>query len=599
VGMEKDTISIAIVGHVDHGKSTIIGRLLADTGSLPQGKIEQVKSACERTSRRFEYAFLLDALEDERAQGITIDTARVFFKHKDRRYLILDAPGHIEFLKNMVTGAAHADAALVVVDAQEGIKENSRRHGYLLSILGLRSLAVVVNKMDLVNYDKKVFDLIVAEYGAFLSAVGLSPDVFIPASGVEGDNICGKSSRMAWYQGPTLLEAIEKISAREADSKGSFRLFVQDVYKFTRFGDSRRIVAGTVSEGSIAAGDGIVFYPSGKGSAVKSVESFSADVRAEASKDEAVGLTLTEQIYVTRGELAVQAKQSRPYVSSRLRAKLFWLGKTPLDTQKQYLAKIGTASVPFRVEEVEKVVDASSLAALEKSHSVPANHVGECILKFSKAVAFDTVYICGSTSRLVIVDQYAICGGGIIVDGLDDKQSWVRGERIVRNQKWIQSLVSSVRRAERYSQKPALVLITGRRQTDRKTLAQRFEQRLFEEGRVVFFLGMGNLLHGLDADVKQEKSFTQEHVRRLAELANIMLEAGLIFIVTAVELTQRDLELMRELVTSGVVKVCWLGEQVTTDIELDLHLPEENDYDTALEKLKELLYNDGALFRPW
>jgi len=200
---------IVIVGHVDHGKSTVIGRLLADTGSLPQGKLEQVRAACERDSRPFEYAFLIDALRDERAQNITIDSARVFFKSAARNYIIIDAPGHIEFVKNMVTGASRAEAALLVIDAHEGIRENSRRHGYLLWMLGIRKIVVLVNKMDLVDYSQSTFDAICKEYQAFLSEVGVAPSGYIPVSGREGDNIASASARMPWYTGSTVLGALD------------------------------------------------------------------------------------------------------------------------------------------------------------------------------------------------------------------------------------------------------------------------------------------------------------------------------------------------------------------------------------------------------
>ena len=210
-------MNIVIVGHVDHGKSTVIGRLLADTHSLPEGKLEQVRAQCELNSKPFEYAFLLDALKDEQAQGITIDAARVFFKSDLRHYLILDAPGHIEFLKNMITGAARAEAALLVIDAAEGVQENSRRHGYMVSLLGIRQLAVVVNKMDLVGWDRGVYDRIVREYGAFLDQVGIRPACFIPVSARGGDNIADRSAQ------PPLVPGARRCWTRSIGSTASPR----------------------------------------------------------------------------------------------------------------------------------------------------------------------------------------------------------------------------------------------------------------------------------------------------------------------------------------------------------------------------------------
>src|SRR5919112_451191 len=302
-------MNIVIVGHVDHGKSTVIGRLLADTHSLPEGKLEQVRAQCELNSKPFEYAFLLDALKDEQAQGITIDAARVCFKSRRRHYLILDAPGHIEFLKNMITGAARAEAALLVIDAAEWVQENSRRHGYMVSLLGIRQLAVVVNKMDLVGWDRGVFDRIVKEYGAFLSQVGIQPSCFIPVSARGGDNIAEPSQHLSWHQGPTVLQALDAFRSEPAPVERPFRMPVQDVYKFTKQGDDRRIVAGTIDSGALNVGDTVIFYPSGKKSRVKSIEAFNRPEQKRAEAGTAVGFTLPKKNYNTRGGVAALETQ--------------------------------------------------------------------------------------------------------------------------------------------------------------------------------------------------------------------------------------------------------------------------------------------------
>ena len=260
----RPSLSVVIGGHVDHGKSTVIGRLLADTGSLPDGRLEQVRALCERTGRPFEYAFLLDALRDERAQGITIDTARVFFRTAARDYLILDAPGHVEFVRNLVTGAASAAAALLVIDAGEGIRDNSRRHGYLMGLLGIRQIAVLVNKMDLVGFREDAFLRLADAYRAFLGGIGLEPAHLIPVAALAGENLSTRSARMPWYAGPTVLDALEGFPLPSAPIDGPFRMPVQDVYKFTGDGDDRRIVAGTIATGAVRPGDELVFYPSGK-----------------------------------------------------------------------------------------------------------------------------------------------------------------------------------------------------------------------------------------------------------------------------------------------------------------------------------------------
>ena len=266
-----ETMNIVFVGHVDHGKSTVIGRLLADTQSLPEGKIEQIQALCDKNNEPFEYAYLIDALKDERSQSITIDSARVFFNSEKRHYIILDAPGHIEFIKNMVTGASHAEAAVLVIDAREGVQENSRRHGYLLWMLGIKQIVVLVNKMDLVDYDQSVYEKVKKEYSEFLNNINVEPMFYIPVSGHAGDNVSKLSSKMPWYQGDTVLTALDRFIKAKPLTEQPLRMPVQDVYKFNMLGDDRRIVSGSIASGRINVGDEVVFYPSSKSSIAKSI----------------------------------------------------------------------------------------------------------------------------------------------------------------------------------------------------------------------------------------------------------------------------------------------------------------------------------------
>ena len=411
-------MGIVIVGHVDHGKSTIIGRLLADTGSLPEGKLEQVKDLCARTSKPFEYAFLLDALKDERAQGITIDAARVFFRTPKRRYLILDAPGHVEFLKNMVTGAARAEAALLVLDAGEGIQENTRRHAYLLSMLGVRQIAVVVNKMDLVGCRQEAFDAFARDLGDFLETIDMKPAAIIPVIGREGDNLATRSAEMSWYTGPTVLEALDAFRSQGEAVDGPFRMPVQAVFKFTNDGDDRRIVAGTIDSGRVRVGDEVVFHPSGKRTRVKSLEAFNRVAPSVAGAGESAGFTLAQQIYVTRGELATLAHEPQPVTATRIRASIFWLGVRPLEVGRNYTLKLGTARVSVHLEHIDRVLDASSLEAVTGRTAVLRNEVADCVLKLRQPIAFDRASELAATSRFVIVDNYSISGGGVVREAL-------------------------------------------------------------------------------------------------------------------------------------------------------------------------------------
>jgi bifunctional enzyme CysN/CysC len=591
-------MNIVIVGHVDHGKSTVIGRLLADTHSLPEGKLEQVRAQCELNSKPFEYAFLLDALKDEQAQGITIDAARVFFKSNLRHYLILDAPGHIEFLKNMITGAARAEAALLVIDAAEGVQENSRRHGYMMSLLGIRQLAVVVNKMDLVDWDRGVYDRIVREYGAFLDQVGLKPSAFIPVSARGGDNIANRSDELAWYDGPTVLNALDEFRSEPQPVERPFRMPVQDVYKFTKQGDDRRIVSGTIDSGSVSLGDTMIFYPSGKKSRVKSIEAFNRPTQTEAESGWAVGFTLQEQIYITRGELATVEGQPRPQVTTRLRVSLFWLGKDPMVKRKEYLLKLGSARVTCRVEEVLRVMDASTLGTAENRNAIQRHDVAECVLRLDRAIACDIAEDIAATSRFVIVDDFEIRGGGIVREAMTDRQASVRDRVLLRNYKWEPSTVQPEHRAEKYNQKAALVLVTGEHEQDRKGVAKALEDKLFQDGKVVYFLGIGNVLYGVDADIERKQENRLEHMRRLAEVANLMLDAGIILIVAAAELTQDDLEVIKTAVQPDWIETVWAGDAITTDLAVDLQLPSGAIHE-AVDQLKAHLQDKGVIFRPW
>jgi bifunctional enzyme CysN/CysC len=591
-------MNIVIVGHVDHGKSTVIGRLLADTHSLPQGKLEQVRAQCELNSKPFEYAFLLDALKDEQAQGITIDAARVFFKSRRRHYLILDAPGHIEFLKNMVTGAARAEAALLVIDAAEGVQENSRRHGYMVSLLGIRQLAVVVNKMDLVGWDRGVYDRIVREYAAFLDQVGIRPACFIPVSARGGDNIAARSEHLPWHQSPTVLEALDAFRSEPTPVDRPFRMPVQDVYKFTKQGDDRRIVAGTIDAGAVSVGDAVIFYPSGKKSHVRSIEGFNRAASGRAEAGWAVGFTLQEQIYIPRGEMATLESQPRPQVTTRLRVSLFWLGKEPMVKRKEYLLKLGTARVTCRVEEIVRVMDASTLDGTAQRAVIQRHDVAECVLKLDRAIACDLAEDVAATSRFVIVDDYEIRGGGIVREALPDRQAAVRDRVLLRNYKWEPSIIPPERRAEKYNQKAALILVTGEDEADRKGVAKALEGKLFEDGKVVYFLGIGSVLYGVDADIERKPENRLEHMRRLAEVANLMLDAGIILVVAAAELTQEDLEVIKTAVEPDWIETIWAGDHITTDLNCDLHLPGGASPE-SVDQLKAHLQDKGIIFRPW
>ncbi|MEK7374626.1 MAG: GTP-binding protein, partial [Thermodesulfobacteriota bacterium] len=474
-------MNIVVLGHVDHGKSTVIGRLLADTHSLPEGKLEQVKATCERNARPFEYAFLLDALKDEQAQGITIDTARCFFKTALRDYIIIDAPGHLEFLKNMVTGAARAEAALLVIDAQEGIAENSRRHGYLAAMLGITRIVVLINKIDLIGYDGGVFGRIKQEYAAFLNGVGIVPVGFVPVSAREGDNIATNSAHTPWYQGLTVLEHLDAFEKTAGKEHKPFRFPLQDIYKFTADNDDRRIFAGTVETGSIKTGEEIIFLPSGKKSRIKSIEGFHTSGGSAIEAGYATGFTLSEEVYVRPGEIICKGGEELPHVSSRLRVHIFWMGRSPMIKNRKYKLKLATSRSFVQLAEILNVIDASDLTRSREKQQIDRYDVAECILETTRPIAFDLVSANEAPGRFVIVDHYEIAGGGIIMESIPDADSTLKDHIRRRETSWEKGDVTSSHRQSRYHHKAKFILFTGGADLKKREIARALEKSLFEE----------------------------------------------------------------------------------------------------------------------
>src|SRR5256886_378800 len=441
-----EQLKIVIVGHVDHGKSTFVGRLFHDTGSLPEGKLEQLQKIAERRGVPFEWANLMDALQSERDQNITIDTAQIWFQTPKRQYVIIDAPGHKEFLKNMVTGAANAEAALLLIDAHEGVQENSRRHGYLLNLLGIRQIAVLVNKMDLENYSESRFNQIESEYRHWLKTIGVEPTVFIPIAAKHGDNIASRSANTPWWKGPTVLETLDQFKIAELPKNQPLRFPIQDVYRF----DDRRILAGRVEAGSIKTGDKLVFSPTNKTSTVKTIERWNASSRDNATAGESIGITLTEQIFVERGSVAA-LESAPPYELNRFKARLFWLGRAPFRKGKIYKLKLATQEVDCEIESIEKVIDASTLETVsrkEKEIFVGRHEVAELTLRTKRAVAFDVHSEIVPTGRFVIVDGLEVSGGGIVAPDAYPKRS-ADGHHKSDNIYWSHGKVTAEQRARR------------------------------------------------------------------------------------------------------------------------------------------------------
>lgn len=472
----RETMHIVIVGHVDHGKSTLVGRLLADTQTLPEGKLEKVRSTCERSGKAFEYAFLLDALEAEQDQGITIDAARVFFRTAQRDYIIIDAPGHIEFLKNMVTGAARAESAILLIDAGEGVQENSRRHGYLLAMLGISQVVVVVNKMDLVDYRREVYEQIVEEYRNFLGEVGVTPACFIPVSAREGELISeAGSEEMPWYDGPCVLDAMDRFTKAPAPEGRPLRMPVQDVYKWGHTGDDKRILAGRVESGQFHVGDEVLFLPSGKRSVVQRIEGFNLpEEPTTAIAGRSTGLTLREQLFVGRGEIMSHAERP-PSVARVIRVKLFWLGRRAMERGRNYKLKLATAQVDVSIDRIHRVLDASDLDATTEGKAVGRHDVADLDLRLRRPIALDCASENETTGRFVIVDGFDIAGGGIVSEVVQFGAT----HRAEAEENSLEAI-----RANHFGHRACLVAIDG---NGADALVSDLERALVETGHHAFF----------------------------------------------------------------------------------------------------------------
>ncbi|MBX3349389.1 MAG: adenylyl-sulfate kinase [Nitrospira sp.] len=591
-----ENLNIVIVGHVDHGKSTLLGRLYADTGSLPDGKLEKVQAICKQQGKEFEYAFLFDAFLEEQEQGITIDTARTFFMWKGRQYIIIDAPGHKEFLKNMISGAARAEGALLLIDALEGVKEQSKKHGYLLSLLGVRQFAVVVNKMDLVGYRQDVFDGIEKEYREFLGQFKAVPAQFIPVSAKLGDNIANRSHAMSWYSGPTVLDTLSAFQKETARSEQPLRLSVQDVYKF----DARRIITGRITAGRLKVGDHLVFSPSNKRANIRTVEAFNIEPQpTEGQAGQSIGITLDEQIFVERGEIASH-QEHLPSVSTAFRANLFWLGKKPLEKGRKYLLRVATKEVDCEVASIHRIIDTMDLAQQQGSNSVGKNQVAELTLRTKAPVAFDLSAAFEATGRFVLVDEYDIAGGGIITELVHDDQEFLREEARRRDFAWVKGEVTVEDRAQQYGHRAAIVLITGGRHTGKSFLARKLEGRLVADGRHAYLLDGENLRRGLDADLsEEERGQTTEMARRYGEVARLLIDTGLIVVSTTnpFGLAYREAsEAIRTLVhPAPVIAVHMSKTAEEPPPNTDVVLTGPTDFDAATARILDELKRRGVL----
>ncbi|HLO77501.1 MAG TPA: adenylyl-sulfate kinase [Magnetospirillum sp.] len=524
-------LRIVVVGHVDHGKSTLVGRILHETGALPDGKVEYLREVCDKRGMPFEWAFVMDALQAERDQGITIDTSQLRFHSGKRPVLIIDAPGHKEFLKNMITGAASAEAALLIVDAAEGVQEQTRRHGYLLHLLGLTQIAVAVNKMDLVGWSEDRFREVEAEVRAYLGEIGVTPTHVIPVSARGGDNVKVPSAASGWYQGPTIIGALDGFEASAPATDLSLRFPVQDVYKF----DTRRIIAGRVESGRLKVGDRLVFSPSGKSARIASLEAWAGSdlTSPSASAGQAVGVTLDEPIFVERGQIA-HLGDSGPVIAYSVRARVFWLGRQALTVGSRLKLKLATAEYPVEVAAIERVVDVEDLKNHEGGE-VARNAVAEIVLRSRAPMALDTFADNARLGRFVLVHGYDIVGGGIVAQAVGDS----------RNLTEVEHRIDATARAQANGHRGGVLWLTGLSGAGKSTIAMELERRLFLRGWQVTVLDGDNVRTGLNSDLGFSEADRTENIRRVGEVAHLFAKAGMLVIASFISPYQADRDRVR------------------------------------------------------
>ena len=536
-------LRVVFVGHVDHGKSTLIGRVLHDTGSLPRGKIEEIRKACAAEGMEFEFAFLLDALLEEQKQNVTIDTTEIPFRTPRRRYAIIDAPGHKEFLKNMITGASRADAAVLVIGANEGVREQSRRHAYLLSMLGIKHLIVVVNKMDLVDYSEERFREIEQDYRKFLVDLGLEAHAFIPASAKEGENVARASIKMKWYCRANVLEALDLLEPQKPDVDLPLRFCVQDVYRF----DGRRIVAGRIETGTLQVGDQLVFSPANKSSIVATIERWKAPANGPALAGDSIGITLSEQIFVERGYVASHENET-PIETNRFHADLFWIVREPLRVGRFYDVRLATQEVKCQIVSIERVMDSSTLET--KTHGreqLERNEVGRLIIQTRGPLVMDNHDRIPNLGRFVIVDDRKICGGGTIFGGVYTDRQVTKSQNIF----WTEGKITARARALRSGHRGAVVWFTGLSGAGKSTLAQALERDLFHHGMHTYVLDGDNIRHGLNSNLGFSPEDRVENIRRVSEVAKLMADAGAVVITAFISPYRMDRRRAREIALEG------------------------------------------------
>jgi len=536
----KSLLRFITCGSVDDGKSTLIGRLLYDSKMIFEDQLAALEADSKKVGTQggdLDFALLVDGLAAEREQGITIDVAYRFFSTDKRKFIVADTPGHEQYTRNMVTGASTADLAVILIDARKGVLTQTRRHSYLVSLIGIRKVVLAINKMDLVDYSHEIFDTIVAEYRDFAKQIGLVDIVAIPVSGLKGDNITGPSERTPWYHGPTLMGYLETVEIEDLVQHQPFRLPVQWV---NRPNLDFRGFAGTIVGGTVSPGDRVKVLPSGRESRVARIVTMDGDLdRAVAGQS--VTLTLEDEIDVSRGDV-LAAVDAPPAVADQFETTIIWMADEPMLPGRPYWMKIGTRQVSATITEPKYKVNVNTLEHLA-AKKLALNEIGVCNVSLDHAIAFDPYTENRDTGGFILIDRLtnATVGAGLVHFALRRSQ----------NIHWQALDINKGSRAALKGQKPCVLWFTGLSGAGKSTIANLVEKQLHALGRHTYLLDGDNVRHGLNRDLGFTDADRVENIRRVAEVAKLMTEAGLIVMVSFISPFRAERRMARSLFGEG------------------------------------------------
>ncbi|MBU8901552.1 MAG: sulfate adenylyltransferase subunit CysN [Victivallales bacterium] len=602
----KDLLRFITCGAVDDGKSTLIGRLLYDSKLIFEDQLRTLQSDSEKVGTtqgtgEIDYALLLDGLKAEREQGITIDVAYRYFSTPKRKFIIADTPGHEEYTRNMATGASTANAAVILIDARSGVITQTKRHAFIVSLLGIKHIIVAVNKMDLVDYSEEVFHDIRQEFSDFMQKLDVPDIKYIPLSALKGDNVVDKSEKMAWHKGAPLLETLETVNILRDRNLSDFRFPVQ--YVIRPHLDFRGF-AGTVVSGAVAVGDTVKVLPSLKDSKIKNIVTADGDL-TEAFASQAISIELEDEIDISSGDMIVHAN-NQPKSSKHFEALMIWMNEKSFDLSRDYIIRHNGRNIKSRLDAILYKIDVNTLEK-QDAKKLEMNEIGRVAISTTQAIYYDAYSKNNETGSLIVIDPLTnvTVGAGMIIETQSFDRN-LKGEVIDnedslkkhvdrREFSWDTGLVDKRKRMLRNRHKGKTVLVIGSRDSASQELAQKLEEQLFELNMNTYYLGMSNLISGLDADINNDFGDRDEHIRRIGELARIMTDAGLIFITTIKDVDDYDAQRLKQLNYPNDLLVVNLGENRFKKDKADIDLGSKPDIEKGIEQIMSLLSSKSII----